>query len=150
MYLKAAQEGGPMSGKRPRWLTTLSLTESAVGVFTFCLGAYYLDVIHGLTSSFGLSPAHFPDFYSFFGLLTAIGAVAIAIGYGLWRGKGWGWTAGTYLGVAYLVLSLGFGSYFVSVYGDYTEMQAGLAYLIVSLAAVLYLDRPGVKEFFGK
>ena len=129
----------------------LAVAEAGAGVFTAAVAAYDFNVVYSFIISFGLDPLRFPDFLSYFSILFAVGCAGVAIAYGLWRGKGWGWTLGTYLSVAYMVFAVGFGSYFVSQYGgDTSEFQASLVYLFASVAAVFYLDRPHVKAHFGR
>lgn len=137
-----------MAVAKPRWLPIPAAVEAAVGALTLAGAVYYLQEIYAFTSSIGMSPLNFPDFYSYFGVLAAAAAAALAIAFGVWKRARWGFTAGTYLGVAYLVFCVGFGSYFVATYGDYTEMVAGLPLLAASLALVFYLDRPGVRANF--
>ncbi len=140
-----------MSGPRPTGVTILALFELGAGAATSALAARDLGVVYSFIASNGLDPLRFPDFLSFFAALFAVGVAAAAIAYGLWAGKGWGWTLGSYLGVAYMVFFVGFLSYFVAQYSDnYIEFQAGAFYLAVSVAAVFYLDRAGVKAHFGR
>ena len=138
-----------MKGSEPRGVKVVAALEVAGGMFTSGLSIYYLSIVYSYTSSLGRSPLQFPDFYSYFVGLAALGFAALPVAYGLWKGRGWGWTLGTYLGVAYMAFCIGLGSYFISTYGDYTEIRAGLAYMGPSIGAVFYLDRPNVKEFFG-
>ncbi|MDG6956316.1 MAG: hypothetical protein JRN30_03195 [Nitrososphaerota archaeon] len=140
-----------MSSPRHVGVTVLALVEAAAGVYTAAIAAYDFNVVYSFISSYGLDPLRFPDFLSYFAILFAVGCAAVVIAYGLLAGKRWGWTLGSYLGVAYMVFAVGFGSYFVAQYsGDYSEFQAGIIYLLVSVAAVFYLDRPGVKARFGR
>ncbi|MDG6988615.1 MAG: hypothetical protein JRN21_04730 [Nitrososphaerota archaeon] len=137
-----------MSGAKPRGLTLLATAVATAGVVTFASAASYLQQIYAFTSSLGLSPIGFPDFYSYFGILMAVGAAAVPVAYGVWRGERWGLTAGTYFSVAYMVFYVGFGSYFVATYGDYTELQAGLLYVVASGALVFYLERRSIRDYF--
>lgn len=141
-------EDPPLAGVRPRGLDPLAVGVATAGVVTFLSAASYLQQIYAFTSSLGLSPVGFPDFYSYFGALMVVGAAAVPVAYGVWRGEKWGLAAGTYFSVAYMVFYVGFGSYFVATYGDYTELQAGLLYVVASGALVFYLERGSVKDFF--
>ena len=133
---------------KPQGLTLLAAGEGVAGVVTLLSAVTYLQEIYSFTSSLGLQPSQFPDFYAYFGALAAVSAAALFIAYGLWRGRKWGFTVGNYFSVAYLVFCIGFGSYFVATYGDYTEIEAGVLYLVMSGAVLLYLGRPQVKDFF--
>ncbi len=140
-----------MNTPRPVGLVVLTLAEAAGGALTAALAARDLGVVYAYISLSGDSLLHFPDFLSYFSILVAVGLAAAASAYGLWTGKWWGWTLGSYLGVAYMVFFVGFLSYFLAQYNDnYTEFQAGAAYLAVSVAAVFYLDRAYIKARFGR
>jgi hypothetical protein len=140
-----------LNAPRPLGLVILALAELAGGALTAALAVRNLDVVYAYVSLSGVSLIYFPDFLSYFSILFAVGLAAVAAAYGLWTGKGWGWTLGSYLGVSYMVFFVGFLSYFIAQYGDnYTEFQAGVAYMAVSIAAVFYLDRAHMKARFGR
>ena len=139
-----------MSQARPDGVAALSFIEVIAGAGTIVIGAYFLNAVNAIATSVGLGVASIPDFYTFFSVEIAMGALAIPAGYGLWTRKGWGWTLAVYLGVAVLVFSAGMGAYFLATYGDFTETMAMLLPMVVSLGAVAYLDRQGPRSHFGK
>jgi hypothetical protein len=140
-----------LSSPRPTGLVVLALAEAVGGALTAALAARDLGVVYAYVSLSGIGLLHFPDFLSYFSTLVAVGLAAAASAYGLWTGRRWGWTLGSYLGVAYMVFFVGFLSYFLAQYDDnYTEFQAGAVYLAVSVAAVFYLDRAHIKARFGR
>ena len=139
-----------MAEPRPDALAALTLIEAIGGVGTVVIGAYFLVEVNAIAASVGLGFGNVPDFYAFFAVEVAAGALALPAAYGLWARRGWGWSLSVYLGIAVIVFALGMGAYFVATYGDYTETEAALLPMVVSLGAVYYLDRPDSRRFFGK
>jgi uncharacterized membrane protein (DUF2068 family) len=133
---------------RPFGVSVLSILEALGGVGTIVIGALALQEVSTVASSFGLSLLRVPDFFTFFSVEIVLGALGVVTAPALWTVRRWGRTMGVYLGVIDLVYTLGFGAYFVSTYSDYTETEAMLIPFIISLAAVFYLERPGMKDFF--
>lgn len=139
-----------MAGPRPGGVTVLAVLEFLGGIIGLGAGAYYLNDVNNIAASLGYTISDVPDFLAFYGIELAVGILALLVGYGLWKGIGWGWTLGVLLSAVNVIYAFGFGAYFVATYGDYTELSSSLASLVVALIVIYYLTRPHVKAFFGK
>ena len=77
--------------------------------------------------------------------MLALGIAALVIAYGLFKGKGWAWTAAVVLsiiGIALAVLQIATSL----IFGD----PSGIISLAINGVILYYLYRPHVKAYFGK
>lgn len=139
-----------LPAKESKGVFILAVLEIAGGIASIALGAYYVNTLNGIVAQLGLSPSKVPDFYVYFIGEAALGAAALPLAYGLWKGRRWGRPLTGDFSVASLVFYVGLGSYFVAQYGDYTELVAGGVGVTVSLVALFYLTRRGTRGSSGE
>jgi hypothetical protein len=76
-------------------------------------------------------------------LVILLGMFALIVGYGLWTGKSWSWSAALILsvvGIIETVVSIPF----------LTEISSHVIGILIALVSIYYLTRPQVRAFFRK
>ena len=73
--------------------------------------------------------------------MLALGIAGLVIAYGLFKGKGWAWTAAVVLSIIGIVMS---------VVAIVTGNLGSIVSLIINGVILYYLYRPHVKAYFGK
>ena len=74
------------------------------------------------------------------GSLIIGGLISLAIGWGLWNGKGWAW----WLTVIFTALGA-----ITSLIGILSAPVVSIIYLVIELVILWYFFKPHVKEYFG-
>ena len=74
-------------------------------------------------------------------VMLALGIASLIIAYGLFKGRGWAWTAAVVLSIIGIVMSV------VSIV---TGNFGSIVSLIIDGIIIYYLYRPHVKSYFGK
>jgi len=74
-------------------------------------------------------------------VMLALGIASLVIAYGLFKGRGWAWTAAVVLSIIGIVMSV------VSIV---TGNFGSIVSLIIDGIIIYYLYRPHVKAYFGK
>jgi hypothetical protein len=129
---------------RPRGVTIIAILIIIAGILTLLVGI----------GSFAIGPLVGVSviFVAFGAISLAVGLAYLAMGYGLWNGKGWAWTISTIvliIGIIVNIISLP-----RTIAGLYSNTGSSLSGDIVSIAIsafiVYYLYRPHVKTYFGK
>ena len=128
----------PMTRVRPAGVSILAVLQMLGGVLIFLVGIAAVSV-SGMTSTFG-------DYgYGYLagamgaigGVILVVGLIGIGLGYGLWKGKKWAWTAT-------LVFSM------LGILASLVTLPAGVVSLLIEAVILYYLTRPQVKLYFGK
>lgn len=119
---------GMQRGARPTGVTILAVLEFIGGLALLGVGGMFM------AAGPVLIPADVPGAGAIFaalgGFIVLIGLLYFLVGWGLWTGRAWAWTAALVLAIIGL---LGF--------------PIGT---IISVIILYYLTRPGVKRYFGK
>jgi hypothetical protein len=148
-----------MARERPFGVVLIAILEALLGAITV-LGAFGLFVLAGLSTSEEIRRQISPQlpqwvidnsvlFFGSLGLVTlAIGVVSLLIAYGFWEAKRWAWM----LGVVFAIITIFTAFINPLVYGF--ENGGWLGSLLLSLifpwAILYYLNRPNVRQYFGK
>ncbi len=136
--------------KRPLGVTILAVFDILVGIFPVYLGVVYI-IAAGFVAQMGgsLGGWGMPGFFALFGafilplglILLVLGILAVVVGWGFWKGRGWAWTFGLVLYVIGTVL----GVRSLAV-GD----VASIVVVVIGALLVYYMFRPNIKAWFGK
>jgi hypothetical protein len=137
---------GPSAGARPTGITILAILAAIGGVLS-CLGGLVLLLAGGLVGAAGASAGAtgaLGGLIAIYGLVVLVlGAVSIAVAYGFWTLKPWGYQYGVYLAIANVVL----------VIVGFLLFGQGIVSTIISIAiwggVIYYLRTPQVKQAFG-
>ncbi len=132
--------------KRPIGVLLVSIIVFIAAVLAFMVGVSTvfpgtpLDVIWGLKNSF---PAGFRSslaglIFGYFILL--LGLIMVYAGWGLLKGKKWAWWT-----ILIIFALNGIGDAISLVFGGGIDSVSGI---LIASAFIVYLTRPGVKEFF--
>ncbi len=104
--------------------------------------AKMMEEMVGLPGFEGLFGATIEVMFLVLGVIAIImGIIALAVGWGFWKGSEWAWVLGLALyaiGIIFGVLSLAGGNVF------------SLVSIIIGVLLVYYLFRPNVKAWFGR
>jgi hypothetical protein len=130
----------PMTRQRPSGVAILAFLQMLGGVLIIIVGILAL-AFAGLAASYFASYSYGPWIGAAAGvvggILLIIGLIAIGIGYGLWNGKGWAWTATLIFSILGILLGL-------------LSLPSGVVGLLIDAAIIYYLFRLEVKQYFGK
>ena len=130
--------------QRPLGVTILAVLDILGGIGALLLGLVYMALsaqIGKVIGGGGLF-ALFGAFIVVLGIIFFIlGILAIAVGWGFWKGSGWAWIFSLVLYV--IVIILGVASLTV---GD----VASIVLVLIGALLVYYMSRPNVKAWFGK
>lgn len=138
---------------RPLGVTVIAILMVIGGIVMLFAGI--AAVVAGSLLPFAAQTGNLPDTMSmpmlggaavgFGAFMLALGIAALVIAYGLFKGRGWAWTAAVVLsiiGIALAVLQIATSLAF----GD----PSGIISLIINGVILYYLYRPHVKAYFGK
>jgi uncharacterized membrane protein (DUF2068 family) len=128
--------------QRPIGVKLLTILQILLGIL-FLLGALAIGV-----AGFGL-PEVFPHFrflpvrlFTVAAVLFVLAAIEYVLGFGVWSGKGWAWSAS----LAFAIFSVVF-----FVFSLFLRPGLGeLASLVIDLLVLYYLMQPKVQAYFGK
>jgi lysylphosphatidylglycerol synthetase-like protein (DUF2156 family) len=129
----------PMTRQRPTGIAILAILYMIGGV---------LAVLGGILIMAALGVAATSLATNYGGLIAAIGGVigivaviiglvAVGLGYGLWKGSSWAWTATLILEILGLLAGL-------------AALPTSIVSLLIAALIIYYLFRPNVKQYFGK
>jgi hypothetical protein len=138
---------------RPLGVTVIAILMVIGGIVMLFAGI--AAVVAGSLLPFAAQTGNLPDTIpvpmlggaavGFGAFMLALGIAALVIAYGLFKGRGWAWTAAVVLsiiGIALAVLQIATSLAF----GD----PSGIISLIINGVILYYLYRPHVKAYFGK
>jgi hypothetical protein len=129
-----------MTRERPAGITILAFLDM-LGGGLLILGAILTWVFVGIFAA-TLAVATYGGLVAALGgvigvVFLVLGLIALGIGYGLWKGRGWSWTASLIFAVLGLL-------------GGLLSLPYGVVGLLIDAAILYYLTRPQVKQYFGK
>jgi len=129
---------------RPRGVTIIAILIVIAGILTLLVGIGSFAI--GPVTGVGLV------FLGFGALSLAVGLAYLAMGYGLWNGKGWAWTISTIvliIGIIVNIISL--PRTIARVYSNTgSNLSGDIVSIGISAFIVYYLYRPHVKAYFGR
>ena len=122
--------------KRPLGLTIIAILTLIGGIFSL-LGGFI---------SFGVSTLS-PELegLAFLGIIaTIIGIITLQAGYGLLKGKKWGWNLAIVANIISVPLNL------AGVAGGTSDAGSAILGIVFSVGIILYLMKPSTKAFCSK
>lgn len=130
----------PMIRQRPTGVAILAILHMIGGVLVFLLGILIIFVFGVAALTFGAG--NYGGLVGVIGgavggVLLIIGMIGLGLGYGLWKGKSWAWTAT-------LIFSI------LGMLGGLLVLPYGVVGLLIEVAILYYLTRPHVRQYFGK
>lgn len=119
--------------ERPLGVTILAVLVAVSGIVSLILSAAVLLLYPLAFTHYHFTTIHVPLMFigAFF---LALGAVNLALSYGLWLGLRWSW----FFTLVFSSLSLLLGILTLNTFS-----------IIINLAVVYYLTRPYVRKYFG-
>lgn len=126
---------------RPTGIAILAILEVLGGLLVL-FGGLSIMVIAGswYAYPYGYGPTT-GLFAAFGGILFLLGILSMAVGWGMWSGKGWSWTWGVVLYGIGIIVSL-----FSINYGGWSNLVSLFLYFLI----LWYITRPGVQAYFGR
>lgn len=122
---------------RPTGVTILAVLEFIISILGLLGG---IGLIAG--SSYLVSAGAYAGSSSYLvatgGFLLVVAILALAVGWGMWTGKGWAWTVGIILAAVGIVSSL------------LSFTASSIITIIIDLIIIYYLTRPHIRAYFGK
>lgn len=127
---------------RPGGVTILAVLEFLGGISSLLAGFSELQAGSYLTS-LGYTGSD-TIFYALGSISTVFGFIALIVGYGLFRGISWAWLLAIIFGIISIVYSI-----ILAVEIPISAIGAAVS-VVVYLLIIYYLNRPHVKQFFGR
>ena len=130
-----------MAPQRPTGVAILAILDFLGGELGI-LGGLVLVVVGGAGVLSSLGYGVFSGLVSVVGgFFMLVGILALAVGWGMWTGKGWAWM------LALVLYGLGVLSGIASLAGGSLSSIVGL---LIDVLLIWYLFRPNVKAYFGR
>lgn len=154
--------------RRPRGVTAVAILEVLQGVLFLVSGVFSLLVVAYMPPEFFVKmPTVLPTAsFAIPAVIAALGALALLLAAGLWRGRSWGRRGTRIFALAMIILLIAMlaSAYYVGyeILPPGPELERARTYivgfsflllpppLIINVAIVFYLGRRHVKEFFGE
>jgi hypothetical protein len=124
---------------RPTGITVLAVLAALGGIFGILGGLGLLGLGSFLAAYAGLG-----GLAVIFGLIVLVlGIAELALAYGFWTAKAWGWQYGILLAVVNIVVSL------LEVVLGYAGLSSVIISVVIAAVILYYLNTPEVRRYFG-
>jgi hypothetical protein len=125
--------------QRPTGVTILAVLAAIGGIFGILAGIALLGV-----GSFVAAYAGAGGLAFVFGLvLLVLGIAELALAYGFWTAKAWGWQYGILLAVVNIVVAI------LEVVLGYAQIGGVIVSIVIAAILIYYLNTPDVRRYFA-